>query len=383
MAPKGRNLVVYDLGRVEYEDGLVLQRAFALARRGRLNRDALLFVEHPPVLTLGRGADSGNILLPADELARRGVTVFPTDRGGDVTYHGPGQIVGYPVVDLAPDRCDVRRYVRDIEDTMIAALGEFGVKAGRIEGWTGVWVGEKGKDAKKIGAIGVHISRWVTTHGFALNVSTDLSHFDFIVPCGIREAGVTSMQQELGRAPSLDAVKEALARNLAKRLGARQQRGRIDHRTVSVAVLRPAGEDFEILLLKRHPHRGGFWQPITGTLERGEKPFACARRELDEETGLEGEVESLDYVHSFLFGEPRADRSPRIFQETAFWTLVPGHDRIRLDSREHLASEWVSPAEAIERVPFAGLKEVMRRALSAARSRRSGTQDEPPLSQVR
>ena len=367
MASQGRNLVVYDLGRVEYEDGLVLQKAFALARRGRVNRDALLLVEHPPVLTLGRGADSGNILLPREELARRGVAVFPTDRGGDVTYHGPGQIVGYPVVDLSPDRCDVRRYVHDVEDTMIAALAEFGVKAGRLEGWTGVWVGEKGPDARKIGALGVHISRWVTTHGFALNVSTDLSHFDFIVPCGIRGAGVTSMERELGRAPSLDAVRESLARNLAKRLGARQQRGRIDHRTVSVAVLRPGGEDFEVLLLERHPHRGGFWQPITGTIERGEKPLACAQRELGEETGLEARVEPLEYVHSFLFGEPRADRAPRIFQETAFWTLVSGQEPVRLDGREHLTSEWVSAAEAIERIPFAGLREVIRRAFAAAR----------------
>ncbi|MGI5864956.1 MAG: lipoyl(octanoyl) transferase LipB [Myxococcales bacterium] len=366
MAQKGRNLVVYDLGMVEYEDGLVLQNAFALARRGRLKRDVLLLLEHSPVLTMGRGAVPDDIKVSPQELERHGIGVFRTDRGGNVTYHGPGQIVGYPIIDLAPDRCDVRRYVRDLEDTMIGALGEFGVKAGRIDGWTGVWVGEKGKDARKIGAIGVHLSRWVTTHGFALNLTTDLSHFDFIVPCGIREAGVTSVERELGRAPSMEAMKEALSRNLAKRLGASQHRGRIDQRTVSVAVLRRAGEGFEALLLKRHPHRGGFWQPITGTVERGEKPRACAARELREESGLDGVVDPLGYVHSFLFGEPRAERTPRIFQETAFWTLVDGRDEVRLDAREHLASEWVPIAEAIERVPFAGLKSVIRRAARRA-----------------
>ncbi len=366
MAQQGRNLVVYDLGTVEYEDGLVLQSAFALARRGRLKRDVLLLLEHSPVLTLGRGAEPEDIKVSREELERHGVGVFQTDRGGNVTYHGPGQIVGYPIIDLAPDRCDVRRYVRGLEDTMIGALAEFGVKAGRIEGWTGVWVGEKGKDARKIGAIGLHLSRWVTTHGFALNLTTDLSHFDFIVPCGIREAGVTSVERELGRAPSMEAMKEALARNLAKRLGANQHRGRIDQRTVSVVVLRPAGEGFEVLLLKRHPHRGGFWQPITGTVERGEKPRACAMRELREESGFQGEVEPLGYVHSFLFGEPRAERTPRIFQETAFWTLVDGRDEVRLDAREHITSEWVPIAEAVERVPFAGLKAVIRRAARRA-----------------
>jgi len=230
MAQQGRNLVVYDLGTVEYEDGLVLQSAFALARRGRLKRDVLLLLEHSPVLTLGRGAEPEDIKVSREELERHGVGVFQTDRGGNVTYHGPGQIVGYPIIDLAPDRCDVRRYVRGLEDTMIGALAEFGVKAGRIEGWTGVWVGEKGKDARKIGAIGLHLSRWVTTHGFALNLTTDLSHFDFIVPCGIREAGVTSVERELGRGerPVLPLLEdERLGRDRHVLAVAQQHEGRV------------------------------------------------------------------------------------------------------------------------------------------------------------
>jgi lipoyl(octanoyl) transferase len=364
-----RTLTVYDLGLVEYQDGLALQKAFALARRGRAVRDVLLLLEHPPVLTLGRGADLANVLAAPEVLEKRGIRLQETDRGGEVTFHGPGQLVGYPIVDLSPERCDVHAYVHDVEETMISVCSEAGVRAGRIEGWTGVWVGEKGKDARKIGAIGVHISRWVTTHGFALNVSTDLSNFELIVPCGIREAGVTSLEHELGRAPSMLAVKEAAGRALAARLGARLQRGRLNHRTVSVNLLRPANnsDGFEVLMLKRHPHRGGFWQPVTGTIERGEKPQACAVRELQEETGARAEVRPLGYSHSFLFGEPRPDRAPRIFQETGFWAVTAGDQPIRLDSREHSTSEWVSAEEAVKRAPFPGLKEGIRRSLKAAR----------------
>ena len=225
------------------------------------------------------------------------------------------------------------------------------------------------RDARKIGALGVHLSRWVTTHGFALNVSPNLSHFDLIVPCGIREAGVTSIERELGRAPSISTAKESLARNFAKRIDARIQRGRIDNRTVSVIVLRRAGQALEVLLLRRHPHRGGFWQPVTGTVERGEKPLACALRELGEETGMSGEVLPLGYVHSFLFGEPRPERTPRIFQETAFWTEVSGEKPVTLDPREHFESAWVPVSRALEMVPHVGLREGIRRAARAALAR--------------
>jgi lipoyl(octanoyl) transferase len=362
-----RVLVIHDLGLVEYEDGLALQRAFAASRKGRAVPDTLLLLEHPPVLTLGRAARREHILAAREALEREGVAVFETDRGGDVTYHGPGQIVGYPVLDLAPERCDVRRYVGDLEEALIRTLAEFGIRADRIPGWTGVWVGQKGKDARKIAAIGVHISRWVTTHGFALNVDTDLSHFEMIVPCGIAEAGVTSMQRELGAAPDIKEVKSALSRNLAERCGAATALGRFDHRTISTSVIRRGPGGLEALLLRRHPHRGGFWQPVTGTIERGEQPAACAARELREETGLSTPVRALDYTHSFLFGEPRPDRAPRVFQETAFWTLAEGDPVIRLDPREHAEHAWLPVDEAMARVPFVGLRAALRRAVDAAR----------------
>jgi lipoyl(octanoyl) transferase len=172
--------------------------------------DTLLLLEHEPVFTLGRNARRENVLFPDEELRARGFDVFESGRGGDVTYHGPGQIVGYPILDLAPDRQDVHRYVRDLEEVMIRTCADYGVPAGRVAGLTGAWVG-----AEKIGAIGVRIARWVTSHGFALNVATDLSPFDLIVPCGIRGRGVTSLERQVGRPLSVEETLDRLARHLA------------------------------------------------------------------------------------------------------------------------------------------------------------------------
>jgi lipoyl(octanoyl) transferase len=158
------------------------------------------------VFTLGRNARQENVLLPAALLHERGFELFETGRGGDVTYHGPGQLVGYPILDLSPDRRDVHRYVRDLEQVMIDTCSDFGIAAGRVPGLTGVWVGRD-----KVGAIGVRLSRWVTSHGFAFNVSTDLAAFDLIVPCGIRGRGVTSLERLLGRTLPLEAVMDRLA----------------------------------------------------------------------------------------------------------------------------------------------------------------------------
>jgi len=212
-----RTLTVLRLGRVEYEDGLRVQALFARARKEGKVGDVLLLVEHPPVLTLGRGARRADVLASPEQLEARGVEVHETDRGGEVTYHGPGQIVGYPILDLAPDRKDVRRHVRSVEEGMIRALAEHGIEATRIPKWPGVWVGsEDAGDARKIGAVGVHIARWITTHGFALNVNSALEDFELIVPCGIREAGVTSMERELGRPLDVAAVEESSPARLAR-----------------------------------------------------------------------------------------------------------------------------------------------------------------------
>jgi lipoyl(octanoyl) transferase len=195
------------LGRMEYSKALELQRALVEDRRAGRADDLLLFVEHPHVLTLGVRGDGGrgHILATPATLAELGVEVHETGRGGDITYHGPGQIVGYPILDLKPDRQDVHRYVRDLEEVMIRTLGDYGIEAGRVKGLTGVWV-----KAEKIAAIGVRISRWITSHGFAFNVSTDLSYFQLIVPCGIADRGVTSLERLLGRRVERREVEERL-----------------------------------------------------------------------------------------------------------------------------------------------------------------------------
>ena len=172
--------------------------------------DVLLLLEHDPVFTLGRNARRENLLLSEEELRARGFDVFETGRGGDVTYHGPGQVVGYPILDLSPDRRDVHRYVRDLEEAMIRTCRDYGVEAGRVAGLTGAWVG-----SEKIGAIGVRIARWVTSHGFAFNVATDLDPFGLIVPCGIRDRGITSLERLLGRPTDPSQVMQSLTRHLA------------------------------------------------------------------------------------------------------------------------------------------------------------------------
>jgi len=200
------------LGTIGYQAALDLQAQLVERRKQGLIPDQLLLLEHPPVITLGvrTRSDRSHVLESEAALAAKGVGLFETGRGGDVTYHGPGQLVGYPIVDLKPDRCDVHRYVRDLEEVLIRAVDAFGVRAGRIEGLTGIWVGDQ-----KLAAIGVRISRWVTSHGFALNVNTDLSHFGLIVPCGITDKGVTSLERLLGHALPMDEVAETVARQFA------------------------------------------------------------------------------------------------------------------------------------------------------------------------
>jgi lipoyl(octanoyl) transferase len=197
------------LGRVDYASALELQQRLAGDRKQGLVPDQLLLLEHPHVITLGRNGHLENLLADDDILARAGIAFHATDRGGDVTYHGPGQLVGYPILDLRDWKRDVGAYVRAVEEILIATLADYGIAAGRISKLTGVWV-----DGRKIAAIGVHLSRWVTSHGFALNVSTDLSYFQYIVPCGLTMP-VTSMAA-LGVRASLDEVGAKLAVHFAR-----------------------------------------------------------------------------------------------------------------------------------------------------------------------
>jgi len=198
------------LGRLSYADGLDLQAQLVARRQAGEVPDTLLLLEHEPVFTLGRSARRENVLLSEEALRERGFALFDTGRGGDVTYHGPGQVVGYPILDLSPDRRDAHRYVRDLEEVMIRTCADYAIPAGRVAGLTGTWVGPD-----KIGAIGVRIARWVTSHGFAFNVSTDLAPFSLIVPCGIQNRGVTSLERLRGRSVPLDEVMDRLTGHLA------------------------------------------------------------------------------------------------------------------------------------------------------------------------
>jgi len=208
-----RTIEVRRLGMVPYADALALQRDLVEERRAARVPDLLLLLQHPRVITFGVKGDGGrsNVRATDERLVELGVELSETGRGGDVTYHGPGQIVGYPILNLDPDRRDVHRYVRDLEEVMIRVCTDYGVTAGRIKGLTGTWVGDE-----KIGAIGVRISRWITSHGFAFNVNTNLADFQLIVPCGITDHGVTSLERAAGRVISMTDVQDRVVSRFAE-----------------------------------------------------------------------------------------------------------------------------------------------------------------------
>jgi lipoyl(octanoyl) transferase len=214
--PPARAIEVRRLGIVRYAEALELQKQLVEDRKADRIPDQLLLLEHPPVITLGVRSrdDRSHVLATPEALERDGVELFETGRGGDVTFHGPGQLIGYPILDLRPDRLDVHRYVRDLEEVMIRIAASFGVVAVRQQGFTGAWVDTSG-GLEKLAAIGVRIARWITSHGFAFNVTTDLDQFRLIVPCGISDKGVTSLRQLLGRPIPMAEVEDAAVAALA------------------------------------------------------------------------------------------------------------------------------------------------------------------------
>jgi lipoate-protein ligase B len=209
-----RGLQILDLGRVSYEKAWKYQKELVESRRRGEIGDSLVFVEHLPVLTLGRAWKPQNVLADGRELKEKGVEVYEVERGGDVTFHGPGQIVGYPIVDLAQRGRDLHRYLRDLEDVLIQTVASYGLEAGRKPGLTGVWVGEE-----KVCAFGVAVKSWVSYHGFALNVNTDLSYFSLINPCGIQDKGITSLAKLLGHWVDPEEVKARIAEAFAQVFG--------------------------------------------------------------------------------------------------------------------------------------------------------------------
>jgi lipoyl(octanoyl) transferase len=227
-----------DLGQIAYAPAYELQRQLVATRKARAIPDVLLLCEHPHVITLGRNGTRDNLRAPEALLAHKNVEFHSSDRGGDITYHGPGQIVGYPILDLADHRRDIGWYVAQLEEVMLRATADFGLAAKRIPGCHGVWLdGPRGEE--KLGALGVHLSRWVTSHGFAYNVSTDLAYFDLIVPCGIRGKGVTSLERTLGRSVDFKEARDKVVAHFAEVFGVEIKA--VSHEEVAEALRQTAG----------------------------------------------------------------------------------------------------------------------------------------------
>jgi len=350
-----RSCDLRNLHLVTYENGMRLQQKLVELRQGEQVDDQLLLLEHPAVITLGRGGDARNLLAPPDVLQSQRVRFFETTRGGDITYHGPGQLVGYPIVHLGEGRRDVRKYVTLLEEVLIRTVAEYGITAARVEGRRGIWVGNQ-----KIAAIGVRIARWVTSHGFALNVNTNLEHFRLITPCGISGSGVTSIARRIGAEVPMDDVRAIVAAKF----------GEVFEREIhpvaeSVRLVKVMVHDGDrVLLLHRRPERGNFWQPITGSIENGEGPLETARRELAEETGNAGEPEDIGLQQSFMIESHFLSAkfpAPVIATEIGFAAWMSAGAPIRMDAEEHDDFGWFTFAEAYERIRWSDDREALER----------------------
>lgn len=343
------------LALMTYENGMHMQEVLVSLRQKDRIPDQLLLLEHPPVITQGRGGDPGNLLASPETMKRAGVRYYETTRGGDVTYHGPGQLVGYPIIHMGEGSRDVRKYVTKLEEVLIRTVADYGITATRAEGNRGVWIGNR-----KIAAIGVRVARWVTSHGFALNVHPDLDHFQFITPCGIPGAGVTSISRESGRAVNLDDVAPRLLRHFSEVFERDLQM--MSDRLEVVTVLPHDGEQF--LLLHRSTRNSAFWQPVTGRVEPGEDLSTAARRELFEETGYRAAVVPLGLRQSFLIDPEYLGREPGelIFaDEESYAASVDARQPVRIDPEEHDDFGWFSYHEALQRVHWSDDRETIER----------------------
>jgi lipoyl(octanoyl) transferase len=366
-----RTCELHRLHVVTYENGMRLQQKLVELRQREEIPDQLLFLEHPPVITLGRGGKLDNLLAPPDVLDAQGVRFFETTRGGDITYHGPGQVVGYPILHLGENNRDVRKYVWKLEEVLIRTVAAYGITAERAEGKRGIWVGND-----KIAAIGVRIARWVTSHGWALNVATNLDHFRLITPCGLHGTGVTSIEQQLGHSVTSDEVRDVLARNFAEVFGCELVSRPESIRLVKIVVHDDAGR---VLLLHRREVRGNFWQLVTGSIEEGEAPLDTARRELIEETGHPGDPRPLDLTQSFMieshYLEAKGYTAPIVASEICFQATLDPRLPIRIDPDEHDEWGWFTFAEAYERMKWTDDREALERV---ERQPTEGTTEGPP-----
>jgi len=347
------------LGHVLYAAGLRMQQAMAAHVAPGDRPDQILVLEHNPVFTLGRNATRLDIHVSDGFLKERGVEIFETDRGGQVTYHGPGQIVIYPICNLKGGREDVGRLVRGLEEAMIRTAADFGVTAQRLQGFPGIWV-ETPRGLEKLGALGLHLNRWITTHGLAFNVDPDLAHFRWITPCGITDKGVCSLKSLLGAAaPTWDQAADRLQAHMADLLALAPEPVKPPSRSVSALTWRPGSHGPELLVMLRRPDQGLWWSSVTGMLEPGETPEAAAHRELLEETGLTGALSSLEFTHSFwmdprILGLPAGE--PRFNTEVCYHLEVAPDAVVRLALDEHTEYRWCGFEEAYDLMMWEGSK---------------------------
>lgn len=351
-------------GRVFYGAGLRMQQALADYVREGGRPDQLVMLEHDPVFTLGRNASRSDILVAPDFLEAQGVSVHETDRGGEVTYHGPGQIVVYPICNLTGGREDVGRLVRGLEEAMIRTAADFGVTADRLKGAPGIWV-ETPRGLEKLGAVGLHLSRWITTHGIAFNVDPHLPHFRWIVPCGFTDKGVCSLRSLLGEGcPPFEVAMDHLQRHLCEVLALDLRPSPAPSRSIRLLTWREGPSGPEVLMMLRQPEHGRWWSSVTGMVEAGEGLEAACRRELAEETGLAvTEVEPLDLAHSFWV-DPAVvrfpDPEPRFNTETCFHARVAVDQAVRLEPGEHETFRWCPPEEAYGLLRWEGARAALR-----------------------
>jgi lipoyl(octanoyl) transferase len=331
-----------------------LQQKLVDLRQKEEIQDQLLLLEHPPVITIGRGGDRANLLATPEALSAAGVRFFETTRGGDITYHGPGQIVGYPIVHLGEGNRDIRKYVTKLEEVLIRTVADYGIRAVRIDGKRGIWVGRN-----KIAAIGVRIARWVTSHGWALNVATNLDHFRLITPCGLQGMGVTSIERETGRAIDPVEVRERLVHHFGEVFERAMTPRPATINLVKVVVHDDGGR---VLLLHRKPERGNFWQPITGSIEAGELPHDAATREVFEETGHRAGVERIPLAQSFMIDSQfLAARygAPVIADELAYIARLDPTLPIALDTTEHDGFGWFKFEQAYDTIQWTDDREAL------------------------
>jgi len=359
-----RTCQVRRLGVVTYENGMRMQQKLVEMRQRDALDDQLLLLEHSPVITLGRGGDVANLLVTPEALRAAGIRFFEATRGGDITYHGPGQVVAYPILHLGEGARDIRKYVTRLEEVLIRTVADFGITATREEGKRGIWVGND-----KIAAIGVRIARWVTSHGVALNVNTNLDPFRFITPCGLAGSGVTSMARQIGREVELHEVETVLLGHFASVF--RRTMVPIDATIRVVKIVVHDGE--RVLLFHRRPERGNFWQPISGSIESGEGSLAAARRELAEETGLSAEPEELGLKQSFLIESQFLEAkypAPIFADEIGYSARVDSLLPIEMDREEHDDHAWFTFDEAYEKIRWSDDREALERVEAILSSER-------------